>query len=44
MSASFVDGIVREAETIRCVSNASGETALVIAAKNGNERAFESLF
>lgn len=44
MPSRFVDRIVTQSETIHCVSNASGEKALVIAAKNGNERAFETLF
>lgn len=43
MPSRSMDGIVKEAETIDCVSHASGEKALVIAAKNGNERAFETL-
>jgi RNA polymerase sigma-70 factor, ECF subfamily len=43
MSSRFVDGIVTKAETIHCVSDASCEEALVIAAKKGNERAFETL-
>lgn len=43
MPSRSVDGIVMEAETIHCITNASGEKALVIAAKNGNERAFETL-
>ena len=43
MSSRIVDGIVAEAETIPCGTNGPGEKALVIAAKNGNERAFETL-
>lgn len=43
MQSRFVDRVVTEAETIHCVTNANGEKALVIAAKNGNERAFEAL-
>lgn len=43
MPSRFADGTVTETETIHCVSNASGEKALVIAAKNGNELAFEML-
>ena len=43
MSSRFVDGIVTEPETVPCGTNGFGEKALVIAAKNGNERAFEIL-
>ena len=43
MSTRFVDGIGTEEETTHCSTNGSGEKALVIAAKNGNERAFETL-
>ena len=43
MSPRFVDGIGTEGETTPCSTNGSGEKALVIAAKNGNERAFETL-
>lgn len=44
MPSTFVDEIVAKPEmTTRCFCNPSGEEALVLAAKNGNERAFETL-
>jgi RNA polymerase sigma-70 factor, ECF subfamily len=43
MPSTFVDDMVTKAETIHCASHALSEKALVIAAKNGSERAFEAL-
>lgn len=43
MPSRFVDDMVAKGETIPCVSHALSEKALVIAAKNGSERAFEAL-
>lgn len=43
MSPRFVDGIGAAEKTTPCGTNGPGEKALVIAAKNGNDRAFETL-
>lgn len=44
MRSSFMDETVTKPEmTTRCLRNPSGEEALVTAARNGNERAFETL-